>query len=163
MNSTTRWNSSCEMIRSFLDLKKAIDLIERDLKGSETIRVDDVNILGEVVNILDILCDITTHWQTSTFIVITEVYPVLFALIQKLQSSLTELKEEVCLKFISCLIDEIKQRFCMDDSEFLGKYSVHSLSSALDPRFKDLSCFSNDVKKMIWERVMNEMSKSKVS
>lgn len=52
---------------------------------------------------------------------------------------------------------ELRERFCMDDCEYLGNYSIHTLASLLDPRFKRLSFLLDSTKADVHNRILQQM------
>ena len=80
------------MLKSYIDLEKFFQMIENDIKeaGLPLLSKDDVLIAKEVLPFLSLLADTTTHWQSSEAVIMSEVYPTLFKLLDRYQNHPTD-------------------------------------------------------------------------
>lgn len=167
-HNKTRWNSTVVMLQSFSKLFDAFDFLVKSTpvlnnveKCSLSFGSHEIIAIKEMIVLLEDLKMTTDEWQTETSVSVSEVYPIMFCLLKRLQ--LKPCETAMAKEFQSRLLINLAERFSVEDQEFLGSMSVHVMGSFLDPRFKKLTFLSRETRLNVHATILDEMKKISVN
>lgn len=158
LSNVTRWNSIATMLKSFADLQVVLNVcaeVSSDFKEF----MPPKSIQGsaeQITKLLSPIVDMTVMWQSGKNSVLSEIYPVLYSVVNLLETIRRGMRPtSVGGKLSLRLLKNIKERFSMDDIEYVTSISIHVVASALDPRqFKRLSFLEKEQRAAVHEHVL---------
>lgn len=161
--NATRWNSIYIMLDSFVELHVAMDFMTKSYSGIRAadrqkleFTATDIEVIRDVIKFLQGFKLATEQWEAEKYVTISTVYPIIFSIVRSIKAMQCHKHLEY---FRACLINNVETRFCLNDTEYLGKYSVHMIASQLDPRFKDLTFVTDETKCHIGQNIATELAK----
>ncbi|XP_034023290.1 zinc finger BED domain-containing protein 1-like [Thalassophryne amazonica] len=153
---TTRWNSSYDMLKRYLEQQAAVysALTEKDVKKNAkdliTLSDQDVTVLEDVVEVLKPMKTITTLLSSEQQPTVSMILPLKHSILTTMKHTGTD----------SQIVKDVKSAIA---TNIEGRYSDLSLqqflneSTALDPRFKSLPHLDDPSRKEIFNSLAEKI------
>lgn len=132
LDVVTRWNSVYYMCERFLELKEVINqILLNHLNAPPMLNAQEIENIKEMVDILKILEEVTKEISGERYATMSLVIPIISCIKDNLNAMSPTFKIGIELK--NALTAEVKRRF-----EFIEQNFLLSVSTLLDPRFKNI-------------------------
>jgi len=156
----TRWNSSQMMLERLCEQRRVVTDVMLDTKMTKK---NDVHMLlkdhewdtmSEVSCVLKQLSNVTTYMCLEKDVSSSVMYPIVCGLLKK-HLTTVEGESPLIRKMMESIANELKTRYNPFDKEIASSQPV--IASLLDPRYKSLSFFSDEQKKLAWETLETKL------
>jgi len=128
----TRWNSVYFMCKRFLKLKEVVNqIVLKHINAPPMLNGQEIENIKEAVNILEILEKVTSEISGQKYATMSLVIPIISCINDNLSTMLPT--SRIGVEFKNAITDEMKKRF-----EFIEKNYLLSVSTIIDPRFKNI-------------------------
>jgi len=145
----TRWNSTFLMLNRFLEQKKSVLGLAPFINLNVTFSIDDWTMIEELVKILEIFhsATLTLSHENST---LSEVIPLLRSIFVSLET--VRDVSTTCSETANAFILKLKNRFIDYETQ-----ELFSISTLLDPRFKDKVFSCEDIAQQARNSLLNKL------
>jgi len=150
----TRWNSVLIMLQSLLQARKAITIFmssERNHFNIPNLSDSDWDKISNYVKVLDLFCQATVLLGGQKYVSCSCVLPLLKCLTKHM--AVNDNNPGYIARFKVASIDDFTKRV-------VEIKSIESLkiATALDPRYKNLKCLTEDLKERVWTRIKEKLT-----
>ncbi|KAL4122187.1 hypothetical protein QTP88_014561 [Uroleucon formosanum] len=132
LDVVTRWNSVYYMCKRFLELKEVVNqIVLKHINAPPMLNGQEIENIKQAVKILEILEKVTSEISGQKYATMSLVIPIISCINDNLSTMLPT--SRIGVEFKNAITDEMKKRF-----EFIEKNYLLSVSTILDPRFKNI-------------------------
>jgi len=150
----TRWNSVFEMLQSLLQAREALTLYmsdkERRYEGPKLFDSDWEKI-AKFVKVLDIFRQATVLLGGDKYVVCSCVLPLLSSLTKHM--TVNDDDPGYIARFKEASVNDFSERVAD-----MKSIAVLKIATALDPRYKNLKCLSDDAKEQTWSLIEQQIA-----